>query len=127
MNNKEFAQTPELRTKLFAVQALKLSAKLPNTVEAKVIRNQVSKSGTSIGANYREANRSRSKADFTSKIRICESEASETTYWLEIIQEFDWVEKAELLELLKESNELLAIFCSIAKNLKSEPSKKSNF
>lgn len=127
MNNKEFAQTPELRPKLFAVQALKLSAKLPNTVEAKVIRNQVSKSGTSIGANYREANRSRSKADFTSKIRICESEASETTYWLEIIQEFDWVEKAELLELLKESNELLAIFCSIAKNLKSEPSKKSNF
>lgn len=119
MNNKEFAQGLELRTKLFAVKILELSAKLPNTIEAKVIRNQISKSGTSVGANYREANRSRSKADFSSRVRICESEASETSYWLEIIQEFDWVEKVELLELLNESNELLAIFCSIGKNLKS--------
>ncbi|MDX9769321.1 MAG: four helix bundle protein [Tenuifilaceae bacterium] len=119
MNNKEFAQALELRTKQFAVKILKLSAKLPNTAEANVIRNQISKSGTSVGANYREANRSRSKADFTSRIRICESEASETSYWLEIIQEFDWVEKGELIVLLKESNELLAIFCSIGKNLKS--------
>jgi four helix bundle protein len=66
MNNKEFAKELEIRTKLFAVKILKLSAKLPNTIEAKVIRNQISKSGTSVGANYREANRSRSKADFIS-------------------------------------------------------------
>jgi four helix bundle protein len=50
-----------------------------------VIKNQITKSGTSIGANYREANRARSKADFRNKIKICESEASETVYWLELI------------------------------------------
>jgi four helix bundle protein len=95
-----------------------LSAKLPNTIEAKVIRNQISKSGTSIGANYREANRSRSKADFISRIRISESEASETIYWLEIINEFNWIEESCLSELVKESKELLAIFTSISNSLK---------
>ena len=87
MDNKEFAKDLERRTKTFAVRVLKLSAQLPNTQEAKVIRNQFSKSGTSVGANYREANRNRSKPDFVNKIRISESEASETVYWLEIIQE----------------------------------------
>jgi four helix bundle protein len=116
MNNKEFAQGLELRTKQFAVKILKLSAKLPNTVEANVVRNQISKSGTSVGANYREANRSRSKADFSSRVRICESEASETSYWLEIC---NWVENDELLEMHNESNELLTIFCSTGKTLKS--------
>jgi len=83
-----------------------------------VIRNQISRSGTSIGANYREANRSRSKADFVSRIRISESEASETSYWLEITQEFAWLNPDLLQEALKESNELLAIFTSISRNLK---------
>ncbi len=73
MNNTEFAKELEKRTKIFAVNILKLSAKLPNTIEAKVIRNHISKSGTSVGANYREANRSRSKSDFTNRVRICEA------------------------------------------------------
>ncbi|HOP04626.1 MAG TPA: four helix bundle protein [Tenuifilaceae bacterium] len=119
MENKEFAKELEKRTKVFAVKILRLSAKLPKTVEARVIRNQISKSGTSVGANYREANRSRSKADFISRLRICESEASETVYWLEIIQEFLWIEEKEILEMLNEANELLAIFCSIGKTLKN--------
>lgn len=119
MNNKEFAKDLEKRTKQFAVRILKLSAKLPNTIEAKVIRNQISKSGTSVGANYREANRSRSKADFTNRVRISESEASETVYWLEIIQEFEWIEENELIEMLNEANELLAIYSTIGKTLKS--------
>jgi len=119
MDNKEFAKELEKRTKIFAVRILRLSAKLPKTVEARVIRNQISKSGTSVGANYREANRSRSKADFISRLKISESEASETVYWLEIIQEFEWIEKNELLEMLNEANELLAIFSSIGKTLKS--------
>ena len=119
MENKLFAKELERRTKLFAIKILKLSGKLPNTVEGKVIRNQISKSGTSIGANYRESNRSRSKADFISRIRITESEASETVYWLEIIQELCWVEEACIQGILKESNELLAIFTSISKTLKS--------
>jgi four helix bundle protein len=119
MNNKEFAKGLEKRTKIFAVKILKLSAKLPKTVEARVIRNQISKSGTSVGANYREANRCRSKAEFKSRIGICESESSETVYWLEIIQEFGWIEETELLEMLSEANELLAIFSTIGKTLKN--------
>ncbi len=64
---------------------------MPNTPESEVIKYQLAKSGTSIGANYREANRSRSKADFANKIKICESEASETAYWLEIITDLNWL------------------------------------
>jgi four helix bundle protein len=117
MENKEFSKMLESRTKAFAIRIIKLSSPLPNTVEGKIIRNQLTKAGTSIGANYREANRARSKADFKNKIKICESEASETCYWLEIIQVLDWVENKQLESVLTESNELLAIFTSIGKNL----------
>ena len=85
MNRKKFAKNLEKRTRLFAVRVIKISAKLPNTPEGRVVRNQLTKAGTSVGANYREANRARSKADFRNKIKICESEASETLYWIEII------------------------------------------
>ena len=85
MDNKEFAKELEKRTREFAVRIIRLSRGLPNTPEGKVIRTQITKSGTSIGANYREANRARSKADFKNKIKICESEDSETQYWLEVI------------------------------------------
>ena len=91
MDNKEFAKKLEKRTQKFAVRIIRLSAKLPNTPEARVIRNQMTKAGTSIGANYREANRARSKADFRNKIAICESEASETQYWLKVIEETKWL------------------------------------
>ena len=118
MENKEFANQLEKRTKTFAITIIKLSSLLPNTPESRVIRNQITKSGTSVGANYREANRSRSKADFSNKITISESEASETAYWLEIIEELEWME-SKRIELAKaESMELLAIFTSIGKNLK---------
>ena len=80
MDNKEFSKDLEKRTRQFAVKIIRLSVLLPNTPEARVIRNQMTKSGTSIGANYREANRAISKADFKNKIKICESEASETQY-----------------------------------------------
>lgn len=83
-----------------------------------MIKTQITKSGTSVGANYREANRSRSNADFRNKIKICESEASETLYWLEIIEEMKWL-KSEYMDIIKkESNEILAIYTSIGKNLK---------
>jgi len=118
MNNKDFSKQLELRTKKFAISIIKLSATLPNTYESRVIRNQVSKSGTSVGANYREANRSRSKADFRNKIKISESEASETVYWLELIEELSWVDKLETKTIMTEAKELLAIFTSIAYNTK---------
>jgi four helix bundle protein len=117
MENKEFSKKLEVRTKAFAIRIIKLSTTLPNTVEAKIVRNQLTKSGTSIGANYREANRSRSRADFKNKIKICESEASETAYWLEISIDMKWSETNELESTLKESNGLLAIFTSIGKSL----------
>ncbi|MBN2238101.1 MAG: four helix bundle protein [Bacteroidales bacterium] len=117
MDNIEFSKLLEIRTRKFAIQILKLSTNIPYSIESKVLRNQVSKSGTSIGANYREANRSRSKADFKNKIKICESEASETVYWLELISDLKYIEQQKLNPILKEASEILAIFTSIAKNL----------
>ena len=89
--NKEFSKNLEKRTLKFGIDIIRLSTTLPSTLESRVVRNQITKSGTSIGANYREANRRRSKADFKNKIKICESEASETQYWLEIIYELNLV------------------------------------
>ena len=115
VDNKEFSRNLEERTRKFAVRIIHLSITLPNTPEAKVIRNQITKSGTSIGANYREANRARSKADFKNKIKICESEASETQYWLEVIVEANWLSWEKVKPEHGECSELLAIFTSIGK------------
>jgi len=113
VENKDFAEKLEKRTKLFAIKIIKLSAQLPNSPEARVIRNQLTKSGTSIGANYREANRARSKADFINKIKICESEASETQYWLYILLDLGWVQMDKIQAVSDECSELLAIYTSI--------------
>jgi four helix bundle protein len=86
---------------------------LPSSPEGKVLRNQITKSGTSIGANYREANRSRSRADFQNRIKICESEASETQYWLEVIREANMLPAEALKTEQQECGELLAIFNAI--------------
>lgn len=118
MDNKEFGKQLENRTKKFAINIIRLSSSLPDSPEGKVIRYQMTKSGTSVGANYREANRSRSKADFSNKIKISESEASETSFWLEIIDELNWGDKKNNDLVLIESNELLAIFTSISSKLK---------
>ena len=111
-----FSRELEKRTLRFAVMIIRLSAKLPNTPEGRVARNQIARSGTSAGANYREANRSRSKAEFKSKFRICESELSETQYWLEVIKETGWFAEAGLKAESDECGELLALFSSIARN-----------
>ncbi len=117
MNNKEFGKQLEFRTRKFAIDIIKLSISLPKTPEGNVLKNQITKSGTSVGANYREANRARSKADFRNKIKISESEASETVYWLEIILDMKWIDINMIQEKLKEANEILAIFASIGKSL----------
>ena len=113
MKNKEFAKELERRTLQFAVRIIRLSTHLPNTAEGRVVKNQMTKSGTSIGANYREANRARSRADFKNRIAICETEASETQYWLEIIRETDWLPWENLKSDYDECSELLGIFTSI--------------
>lgn len=116
MDCKQFAKELEKRTRLFAVMIIKLSMGLPKYPESMVVRNQITKSGSSIGANYRESNRSRSRADFKNKIRICEGEASETQYWLEIIVETGWLTWDKVKPAYKECSELLALFTAIGKN-----------
>jgi four helix bundle protein len=118
MDNKEFSKQLEERTRKFAIAVIRLSALIPDSPEGRTVRHQITKSGTSIGANYREANRARSKADFSNKIRICESEASETQYWLEIIEEMNWIGKQKIEPVMIETAEILAIFTSIGKSLK---------
>ncbi len=121
MNSKlEFAKELEKRTRKFAVRIVLLSEKRPRTPEGLVIRNQLTKAGTSIGANYREANRSRSKADFKNKICICETEASESQYWLEIIKDLKWLTGEQIEWEYCEGGELLALFSSIAKKMSLE-------
>ena len=115
MGIKEFSKELEKRTLKFAIMIIRLSTTLPNTPEARVVRNQITKCGTSVGANYREANRSRSKADFKNKISICESEASETQYWLNVIMEVRWKSWDQIKPEYDECSELLAIFTSIGK------------
>ncbi|PXF59271.1 MAG: four helix bundle protein [Deltaproteobacteria bacterium] len=105
----------EKRTRQFGVQIIRLSSALPNAPEGRVIKNQITKCGTSIGANYREANRARSRADFKNKIKICESEASETQYWLEIITEVEWLSWDRVKSEHEECSELLALFTSIGR------------
>jgi len=115
MDNKEFSKQLEKRTRKFAVQIIKLSAKLPNTPEGRVVKTQLTKAGSSIGANYREANRARSKADFRNKIRICEGEANETQFWLEVIADVGWLSSEEVKSEYEESGDRLALFTSIGK------------
>ncbi len=114
-DNKEFGKELEKRTRKFTVRVIRLSTSLPNTPEGRVVRTQITKSGTSVGANYREANRARSKADFNNKIDICESEASETQYWLEVIVEIEWLSWDQVKPDDEECSELLAIFTSIGR------------
>ena len=112
---KRFAKELEERTKQFAIRIIRFSSTLPSTPEGRAIRTQMTKAGTSVGANYREANRARSKADFRNKIAICESEASETQYWLEVIVGMGWKSWQDIQSDYDECSELLAIFTSIGK------------
>jgi four helix bundle protein len=118
MDNRQFGKELERRTRDFGVRIIRLSSQLPNTLEARIIRGQLTKSGTSIGANYREANRARSRADFKSRIKICESEASETQYWLEVVVESGWLTMKQIEEEYEECSQLLALFAAIGKRCK---------
>ena len=116
MENKEFSEELERRTLAFAVSIIKLSKELSNEPEEKVIRYQITKSGTSMGANYREANRARSRRDFINKISICETESSETKYWLKVIGKSELLPWKRIKHEYEECCELLAIFTSIGKS-----------
>ena len=108
----------ELRTKRFALAIIRFAASLPRRREVDVLARQLLRSATSIGANYREANRGVSRADFANKIGTVQKEAAETQYWLELLIESEFAKNADATTLCKESSELLAIFTAIGKRLK---------
>jgi len=89
---------------------LKLVDHLPRTMSGRAIGNQLVRCGTSVGANYRAACRSRSRVEFAAKLGIVAEEADETVYWLELLRDGKLLSETELSELLKEANELTAIF-----------------
>ena len=106
------------RTKAFALRIVRLYSSLPKTTEAQVLGKQVLRSGTSVGAHYREATRARSRAEFVSKIEVLLQELSETVYWLELLIDAGIVSQARLAELLSEGEELMAISVASAKTAK---------
>ena len=108
MNETDLKQ----RTKEFALRILKLVDTLPNRISARVLANQIARSGTSVAANYRAACRGRSKAEFISKLGIAEEESDETELWLELIEEHGLVSAGKLAALRQEAGELTAIIAS---------------
>ena len=116
----------EGRTKQFAVRIVKFVTVLPHIPVANVMGYQLLKCGTSIGANYREANRAESRDDFIHKIAIVEKEASETRYWLELFEEASLGICDDRQWLLKEANELLAIFTASGRTAKSRREAESH-
>jgi len=114
MKNEEKDLLP--RTKLFARRVIRLYCSLSKTdTVAQVLGKQVLRSGTSVGANYREANRARSKAEFIAKMGDCLKEADETLYWLELFRDEKVMPESKLVSLITEADELVAIFIAILK------------
>lgn len=119
-------EAPDLRkrTKDFALRVIHLftATALPKTTEAQVLGKQVLRSGTSVGANYREAYRGRSKAEFIAKCGDSLREIEETGYWLELLVDAGIVPVDQLSALRQECDELTAIFVTILKRSKDNPS-----
>lgn len=117
----EFNSTPEdlrVRTKKFALRIIKRYSALPRRTEADVIGKQMFRSGTSIGANFREAHRARSDAEFIAKMGDCLKELDETMYWMELQVEGELPPAERMTLLMDECNQLIAILTTISKNRK---------
>ena len=120
--NDEKPKDLQIRTKEFALRVIRMYSALPKSIEAQVLGKQILRSGTSVGANYREANRARSKAEFIAKIGDCLKELDETAYWFELLAESGIVPDSKLTSLRDECDQLLAIFTTISKKSKSSVS-----
>lgn len=110
------------RTKAYALRIIKLYGALPKKSEAQVIGQQLLRSGTSVGANYREGSRGRSNAEMAAKFDICIQELDETAYWLELLVEAGLVAEPLLTPLLEETNQLIAMFVSAVRKLRRKGS-----
>src|SRR5437867_970505 len=100
-------QDLRLRTKRFALRIIKMCSKLPESREGRILGDQVFRSGTSVAANYREAYRARSRAEFISKLGDCQKELEETILWLELLAESGTMKAANLAMLHQEADELM--------------------
>ncbi|PYP91326.1 MAG: four helix bundle protein [Candidatus Angelobacter sp. Gp1-AA117] len=115
-------RTEELRnrTKQFAIRIVRLFQALPKSSEAQVMGKQLLRCGTSVGANYRAACRSRSKAEFIARMGIVAEEADESVFWLELIEETRILNPKQLEEILKEARQLAAIFSASHKTARGQ-------
>ena len=108
----------ELRTRRFALDAIRFCSGLPRRVEFQVIAKQLLRSATSVGANYRSAQRARSRVDFIAKLAIVEEEADESVYWMQLLADLSCGSRSELERLLDEARQLVAIFVASRKTAK---------
>lgn len=108
----------EERTLFFGKRIIHLSKALPQNIINTTLVHQVMRSGTSMGANYREANETETKRDFQFRMRICRKEGKETYYWLELIVEANPEFKERIKPLLQETQELIKIFAAIIEKSK---------
>ncbi len=108
------------RTKRFAVEVVRIVDKLPRSLSSEVIARQLVKAATSVGANYRAACRGRSSAEFIAKLQIVLEEADESMYWLELMLELEMLDSETLHDLIREADELTAIFVSALKTARSK-------
>jgi four helix bundle protein len=108
------------RLKVFALRIIKLSESLPNNKTGNILGNQIIRSGTSPGANYRSACLGKSDKDFLNKLKMVEEELDETLYWLELIVESGLVKQQLLDDLMKENNELFKIIVSSITTMKKK-------
>ncbi|HEX8815047.1 MAG TPA: four helix bundle protein [Terriglobales bacterium] len=119
MNALEKADELRLRTKRFAIRIVRLFRSLPHSPDVQVLGKQLLRSGTSVAANYRAVCRSRSKAEFVSKMSIVVEEADETVFWLELMVESGLVTMKKTEALISEANQLVAIFGTSLKTAKA--------
>ena len=116
--NNEFPQDLRTRTSDYALRIIRMYVTLPKTTEAQVIGKQVLRSGTSVGAHYREGYRAKSDADIVNKFESALQELDETDYWLGLLVKAEIVSAGKLESLLRETDELLAIFTTIVTKIK---------
>ncbi len=116
--NDENGKDLRMRTKEFALRIIRLYTSLPKTTEAQVLGKQILRSGTSVGAHYREGSRAKSDADFINKMEGALQELDETAYWLELLVESGTVKLEKLEALIKETDELIAILVTIVIKVK---------
>jgi four helix bundle protein len=110
------------RTEDYALRIIRMYSSLPKETVAQVLGKQVLRSGTSVGANYREADRARSKAEFIAKMGDCLKELDESDYWLGLFVKAGVLDGKRLQPLIAETNELIAIFVTIINKSKSRTS-----